>query len=359
MKTIIQALTFASIVMCIEVAISDAQVLPKNVLDAAKSKFEQAYQAEYGKPPSAATTAKAMQTYTAAVNSLAANLGTQAGQKAKRMDNMRVGVDKLDGPALIDVLDDMRFDTLGDLGFSKKRVVELTELDTLVNQLDGKLLVNDPQSILKLKEKTEIVFPAGDYTLDERRLVRHLEGAGKKFPKCVTFVGSGKEKTTLKLTDAGFTRSDVDRLSFRDMTIDCNNDGLFDKRQGSLTLRLANVRLVRFDAGHGGCKLFRINDGLIVHATDSEFIGGHGSSPGNGNIFSNSDVFLGYFERCTFSGINNELFRPIRERTSILWMNECKFDKLHRSTKAVQLTGCKFDFNPPELDWVPQDAVQR
>ena len=359
MKTILQTLTIIGLLICVGTDVGVAQVLPKKMLAAAKLQFETAYAVEHGKPPSAATTAKAMKTYTAAVNSLATSLGTRAGQEAKRLANMRIGLDKLDGPSLIDVLDNMRFDKLGDFGFSKLRVVELAEPDMAINEMDGKMLVKDPNLVLKLKENTEIIFPAGAYTLDEQKLTMKLAGAKKKFPKGVAFVGSGKDKTTLKITDAGFTRFDVDRLSFRDMTIDCDNDGLFDKRQGSLTLRLSNVRLVRFDAGHGGCRLFSINDGLIVHATDSEFVGGHGRSPGNGDIFDSTDVFLGYFERCAFSGIKNDLFRAIRGRNSVLWMDECKFDHEPRANSSVELKGCKFEFKPPALEWVPQEGRDR
>lgn len=355
MKTFLQALVLVAMLLCLDTPVGIAQVLPQKVLDTAKSQFEKAYQKAHGQLPPAAATASAMRTYIATVNGLAANLGQRAGQKAKRLQNMRLGFDQLDGPSLIGVLDDIRFNSLSEFGFTKSRVVELAAPDMPVNQFDGKLLVKDPQAILKIKANTEIVFPAGNYALNERALVAVLENAGEKFPKGIAFVGAGKEKTTLKVTDASFTRSDVDRLSFRDMTIDCDNDGLFDKRQGSLTLRLSNVRLVRFDAGHGGCRLFSINEGLIVHATETEFVAGFGRSPGNGSIFVSTDIFLGYFERCQFSGINEELFRQIRERNSVLWMDNCSFDRTYQTNANVQLKDCKFDFTPPKLRWIPQD----
>ncbi len=361
MKSILRSLTIIGLFTCLATNAGVAQTMPKAIplskaiLDAAKKQFETAYAAEYGKPPAAATTAKAMKTFTLSVGGLAARLGTQAGEKAKRADNVRIGLDKLDGPALIDVLANMRSLNVSEMGFAKSKVVDLAEPDMPINQLDGRLLIKEPKEILKLKENTEIFFPAGNYALDERELDITLESAGKKFPKGVTFVGAGKDKTTLKITDTRFTSHDVDRLSFRDMTIDCDNDGLFDKRQGSLTLRLSGVRLVRFDAGHGGCRLFSINDGLVVHATDSEFVGGYGSSPGHGSIFDSNDVFLGYFERCEFSGIKYELFRSIRERSSMLWMDGCKFDRVSRANNGVILTGCAFDFKPPALDWAPAD----
>lgn len=354
MKTTL-ALFLAIMLLCSYTAVAAAQELPKEILDAAQSQFELAYKAEYGALPPAKTTAEAMQEYTDKVNELATRLGARAGQKAKRLQDMRVAYDKLDGPALIGSLAELRPSTLVGFGFSKSRVAELVAPGIPVNQFEGVLLAKDPSSIVELKENSEVVFPAGTYTLDEQKLTRHLRTVGKGFPKGVAFVGSGKDKTTLKITDAGFTRFDVDRLSFRDMTIDCDNDGLFDKRQGSLTLQLSGVRLVRFDAGHGGCDLFSINDGLIVHAADCEFAGGHGRSPGHGSIFDSVDVFLGYFERCSFSGIDYDLFRSLREPNSSLWMDECKFDRKYRANNSVHLSECEFDFNPPALDWVPED----
>ena len=327
----------------------------------AKRQFELAYEKEFGKPPSAAATATAMQTYMDKVNGFAKELGMEAGQEAIHME--RIDNKQLDGPSLIDALDNIRFDSLGGFGFTKLRVAQLAAPGRPVNQYDGRKLVKDPKAILKLKENTEITFPEGTYALDEQKLTSALRRAKKKFPNGIAFVGSGKEKTTLRITDVGFTSFDIDRLSFRDMTIDCDNDGLFDKRRGSLTLRLSNVRLVRFDAGHGGCDSFSINDGLIVHATDSEFVGGYGRSPGHGSIFDSTDVLLGYFERCIFSGIKYDLFRVIHPRNSILWMDDCKFDREYEIQKnrfynhgnCVHFEGCIFDFVPPELQWVPQD----
>ena len=328
--------------------------IPQELLDAAKKQFELAYKTANGKAPSAKETTKAMAVYTSAIGRLANDLGTRAGEEAKRMSNMRLGFDALDGPALIDVLTNVRFQSLSDFGFSKSKVVALAKPGMAINQLDGRLLVKDPTLVLKLEDNTEIFFPEGVYTIAEQKMSRILETAGKKFPVGIALVGAGKDKTTLKITDCGFARHDVSHLGFRDTTLDCENDGLFDKRQGSLTLRLSNVRLVRFDAGHGGCRSFSINDGLIVHATDSEFVGGFGRSPSNGDVFDRCDIFLGYFKRCRFSGIDYDLFRSI-DRNSCLWMDGCRFDREYRENDNVELKDCKFDMKPPAIEWAPQN----
>jgi len=93
---------------------------------------------------------------------------------------------------------------------------------------------------------------------------------------------------------------------------------------------------------------------LIVHATDSEFAGGFGSSPGRGSVFDRCDIFLGYFERCSFSGIEYDLFRSL-DRKSSLWMDKCQFDRKYRANGSVELKDCKSNMKPPAIQWAPQE----
>ena len=361
MKTFFQTLTLIGLFLFPYANVGIAQRMqgiPQKMLDAAKSQFELAYKAETGELPSEEATASAMKTFKAAIGGLPNSLGMRAGKEAKRLANLRRGFDKLDGLTLIDVLKETEFDSLVGFGFTRAKVAGLAEADMAINQIDGRMLVKDPKLILKLEENTEIFFPQGTYTINEQTLMRILERDGKKFPKGIAFVGEGKNKTTLKLTDARFTGQDVDRLGFRDMTVDCDNDGMFDKRQGSLILRLSNVRLVRFDAGHGGCTLFSINEGLIVHATDTEFIGGFGRSPGRGSIFESCKIFLGHFERCVFTGIEHDLFRSVRQNKACLWMDECQFDRKHKTNGSTELKDCKFDAKAPVIKWSPQKDTE-
>lgn len=358
MKTVIQILATVVVLMLCQPTNGVAQKLPDDLLEAAKVNFTKAFQLEFGEEPSKKEVDVAMKQYARAVNSWAAQMGTRAGKEASRLRNVRRSFASLDGLALIDVLREMRIDSLSSFGFEKSKIADLVQSDMAINQIDGRALIKDPKSILNIEDNTEIVFPAGTYSFNERQLMRILDTAGKKFPVGITFVGDGKDTTTLKLNSAGFTRKNIGRLGFRDMTIDCDNDGLFDKRQGCLTLMLSNVRLVRFDAGHGGCRLFAVNDGLIVYAKDTEFIGGFGRSPGHGSIFSSSKVFMGHFERCSFFGIEYGLFRMMRDRSSLLWMDECSFDRKPMDKSCVELKDCKTDAKQPEINWAPEKDTE-
>ena len=219
--------------------------------------------------------------------------------------------------------------------------------------MDGTLLEASSSLITQLNENTEIQFPVGSWSIDMQKLERVLRKANLSFPDSVSFTGQGKSKTTVTISDAEFTSRDLNNLCFRDMTIDCVNDAMLDKRQGSLTLRLDNVRLVRFDAGHGGCRLLRVNDGIIVHAIDTDFVGGFGRSPGNGDIFASSDVFLGHFENCSFRGIKYDLFRSIRSRQSQIWMDNCKFDRAYQPNPCVVLKDCDSNVVFRNVNWAP------
>ena len=103
-------------------------------------------------------------------------------------------------------------------------------------------------------------FPAGIHRLDERRL---RGPRGEPFPTDVTIEGAGMDATLLRLSDISIP-SDVERLTIRDLTLDCENDGLFDLRSGDASLDIAGVRIVRFDASHGGCRIFTGDRGTVL-----------------------------------------------------------------------------------------------
>ena len=240
-------------------------------------------------------------------------------------------------------------------GVEKSSVGVFAKPVLAAKQFDGEKLANDPGKIVNIDDNSEIVFSKGAFEINVREMEIALRQKSKPFPNGVTFLGQGKGLTTLKVSDAGFTIGDVDKLAFRDMTIDCDNDSMLDKRRGSLTLAFSKVRLVRFDAGHGGCKLFRVNDGIVVHATDTEFLGGFGRSPGNGKIFARKDLLLGHFERCSFFGINSDFFKDLRGRSERVWMDDCQFDRTYEPNERVELNDCKFDVKPPAVDWAPTE----
>ncbi len=163
---------------------------------------------------------------------------------------------------------------------------------------------------------TTIQFGPGVHHFDMDKL-RLLD----EFPTDITFAGAGMDTTLVSMSDM-VVGGDVERLTLRDMTIDCENDGLFDLRSGKLVLDVLRTRLVRFDAGHGGAVLFSARSGAMVRVAHSEILGGFGKSPGNGRLFRSgpllthiidsrlelldptfTEVSHGVFERCTIDRI--------------------------------------------------------
>ena len=365
MKTLIN-FTAIVFVMAMSTVSIKAQEVPADLLEEAKMKFETAFEAEYENSPSPEVTKKAMDQYKQNMATLAASLGAAAGKEAAYKDAMALALKNGDGLKFMKNYRHSRTRSITEMAVKKTHVAEIAEPEMAVNQFEGPALAKDASLAKDLKKNTEIIFPAGSFEVDEQTINTLFRRARKGFPSGVAFVGDGKSKTTLKITDMSLTDGDVSHLSFRDMTIDCDNDGLFDKRSGALTLKLTNVRLVRFDAGHGGCTLFSINEGLIVHAQDTDFVGGFGSSPGNGSVFERCDLLLGHFERCSFTGINYDWFRAVSRNTK-LWMDECRFDKpvdkavarfrpfILGFSNVVEFSDCQFDFKPEKIDWAPKE----
>ncbi len=145
-----------------------------------------------------------------------------------------------------------------------------------------------------------IRFGPGVHHLDERA----FRGAdGDSLPADITVIGAGMDATLLALGDISID-SVVERLAFRNMTLDCENNGLFDLRNESMLLDLERVRIVRFDAGHGGCKIFGVTRGSVLRARDCQIVGGYGRSPGNGDIFRRGPV-IARFENCHFELVDD------------------------------------------------------
>ena len=325
--------------------------IPEAHFEHASEQFKAAFKAEFGKEPSEKQISKALAQYKQSLANMPTLLGRSAGRDARLTANLNRSIEEHTGASFIELIDTQRINSIDEL---KKSVVStLVKMEQPNGKIDGRKLILDPTVILKLKENTEIVFPEGTFSIDERKLMRIVEMAGQKLPAGLAFVGAGKDKTTLKIGDMGLTRGDVERLCFRNMTIDCQNDGLTDKRQGCLSLKLANVRVVRFDAGHGGCDIFSVRMGLIVHATDTEFVGGLGRSPGNGNVFDCRRILLGHFERCQFTGINYPIFRNLARRTNKVWMDNCRFDREYRGKQHAELKDCEFNVVLPRINWAP------
>ena len=150
------------------------------------------------------------------------------------------------------------------------------------------------------------------------------------------------DATLLQLGDIGI-RGDVQRLAFRDLTLDAGNDGLFDMRSGALVLDLERVRIVRFDAAHGGCHVFDAR-GVLIRARDSKIIGGYGRHPGHGDLFRSGPI-LARFSRCRFELLDMSLSR-VGSRGRVLFQ-DCSFHLLEENpmlaaTENVQFAGGVF-----------------
>ena len=178
-------------------------------------------------------------------------------------------------------------------------------------------------------------FGPGLHTLDEARL-RGPEGAS--FPRDVTLAGEGMDVTLLRLGDLSI-RGDVERLTLRDLTVDCGDDGLFDLRTGALGLRAERVRFVRFDAGHGGSVLFAAR-GVVLDLRDCEVLGGFGRAPGLG------DLVRGEPAQGRFTNVRFELLDPGFRALDAAVFTNCRFDRILAADQAAPghlvFRGCQF-----------------
>ncbi len=216
---------------------------------------------------------------------------------------------------------------------------------------DGTLFATSKEPVT---EGLVISFPPGIHSLDERRL---RGPSGEAFPSDVTIEGAGMNSTLLRLSDISI-RSDVERLTLRDMTIDCDNDGLFDLRSGNASLDVARVRLVRFDAGHGGCQLFTGDDGVVLAMRDSEILGGFGKNPGHGQLVSTagSPTYALRFTNVLFDLVDPE-FHSVDEGLFV----GCRFENMTPNRMAgsedMQFMNCSFgELLSNNYD---EDALQR
>ncbi len=210
--------------------------------------------------------------------------------------------------------------------------------------LPGRRLTSsdDPaEEPIELEDGTTIEFGAGVFELDSRILTRQ-----DPFPSDITIQGAGIDSTLLRLTQDLGMRSNVERLRLQNLTIDGRNDGIFDLRMGSLVLEMEGVRVVGFDAGHGGSYVFAVSGGTILQATSCEFLGGYTETPGQGHLFrpTSQAGFLASFRSCRFELHSLELQRITRQNARILF-EQCSFelmqDDLSKPVDGVELRDCR------------------
>jgi hypothetical protein len=265
---------------------------------------------------------------------LPARLGELRAKELNRKDEAAAAIEAADGTALIAMASEGLYSP-------DPADTEWELIDRSVDQrsssdaVDGAAFARGGDH---LSEGMEIVFGPGIHALDERRLRGEDQST---LPSDITVSGAGMNSTLLSIGDISI-RQNVTRLAFRDLTLDAQNDGLFDMRSGSLVLDLQRVRIVRFDAGHGGCNIFS-SRGAMIRATDSEIVGGYGSYPGGGYLTRGSPI-LARFSNCHFEFLDLSLDyigkgRVIFDRCSFSLLNR---DPRQRHDSRVTLLGCTF-----------------
>ena len=218
--------------------------------------------------------------------------------------------------------------------------------------VDGQAFVENVKA--RIDDGAVLTFGPGVYQLGESR----LRGRGPKngIPKDVTIIGAGRDGTLLQIGDIG-SREDIERITFKNISLDAQNNGLFDQRKGSLSIHLEAVRIVRFDAGHGGCTIFDSRGGTAVTAVNTEFMGGYGRQPGAGE-FLDGEPFLGSFKNCVIElaqlgGLNSLHQGQVH-------FDGCRFrlkgpDPRNWTNSRVTFAGCSYEPIPSDASDLQKD----
>lgn len=123
-------------------------------------------------------------------------------------------------------------------------------------------------------------------------------------PDEFTVEGAGMD-ATLVVLDREFSGDDgLRRLDLRDCTVHTNGMDLLDQRGGGASITMERVRVVGFDSGRGRHCVFGAREGLMLRATDCEFIGGYGLVPSGGMLYGATvDALIARFEGCLFQDL--------------------------------------------------------
>lgn len=144
---------------------------------------------------------------------------------------------------------------------------------------------------------TTVSFPAGVFAWRDSRML-----GVRDFPKDLLVTGVGMDQTLVRLEEIS-ARSSVRSLTFRNMTIDCNNNYMTDLRaREPVTIRLERCRVIGFDMGAGGSVMLAARRAAF-YATDCRIEAGYSrTNAGFGNLFRVRDGLLVRLERCTILG---------------------------------------------------------
>ncbi len=232
------------------------------------------------------------------------------------------------------------YELLGDA----ERYGALFERQTEGGTVDGRTF----DARVELDDGDTIQYPPGRFELGTGALERHAP-----FPKDLSIAGYGMDETVLVLSDDLRVRSEVHSLTFRDLTLHCNDNSLERLRSQPYTLRLDKVRVIGFDNGAGGSKMLGGSVGAF-YATDCRFEAGFGGSPGSGNLFDVRGALLARLENCDVVGP----FRSVYYQWSgaaQLFVN-CRFTRMRPSMRQhleapkgmARFEDCAFEYLPEE-----------
>lgn len=183
--------------------------------------------------------------------------------------------------------------------------------------------------------------------------VARLGGRGS-FPKDLLIVGAGRDRTLLQIDEFG-ARSEIRSLTFRDLTLDCDNNYMTDLRtQHPVTIRFERCRIVRFDMGAGGSVMLAARNAAF-YASDTLIECGYGRSPGTGCLFRCGKL-LARLERCTISRPGYGLGLSGSDDQTYVAFVKCKFvgvrdlydtpDSEHPLNNVAEFNSCSFSGNP-------------
>jgi len=246
------------------------------------------------------------------VLALPGKLGAKGAIAANKRDSLAEAVHSGDGVAVIEACARDR------VSLSREEVDEAFFDRVFQPHAGGIVVDDDPASASKLSPGMTLRFGPGVHQLSGLR-----SAEGEAFPPDVKLIGAGINSTLLRLKGDISARSEIERLVLQDLTLDCNNDYMFDLRRKPLTIDMRSVRLVRFDMGAGGSLAFGTNRGAVIRARDCEILGGFGRSPGSGNLLR-GDAFVATFERCRFELVDLNSSSPSPGRITF---TDCIFDK--------------------------------
>lgn len=281
---------------------------------------------------------------------LPASLARGAAEDRSEDESWEAALAAGDGISILELLDRHRLEDPDD---------RLEIVDACVQNrgtsatLDGRQFAADRDQ--KIRQGLTLYFGPGRHQLEERRLRGPDQEA---FPTDVTILGAGKTSTLLIISDISI-RGHVERLTIRGLTLFTEHDGLFDLRSGSAILEFDDVRVIGFDAAHGGATIFS-TDGLMIRAMNSDFLGGYGRSPGRGDLFRHGPL-VGRFSQCRFELIERLGFSNVG-RGKLVFAG-CSFglmadDLLNwRARSNIVFSGCSFE--PPLSRGVDRDTLQK